>query len=167
VDILGILGSVGFDWRVALANLVNFILIYFLLDKFVFKPLAKTLDERKLKIEEGLGNIERAENLMVEAQQERESLLEETKKERNKIIEEARIRERALIEEANLKAKKEADAILDHGVLMLEKERKDMERKFNEAAIDIVVAGVKKVTSHEIDEKINNQIVEKILKKDI
>jgi F0F1-type ATP synthase membrane subunit b/b' len=55
-----ILGKIGFDWQVALANLVNFLIIVFLLKKFAFKPIAKIIQDRQNKINEGLENAKKA-----------------------------------------------------------------------------------------------------------
>ena len=54
VNIYEILGKIGFDWQVALASLVNFLIILFVLKKFAFKPIKKLIQERQNKINEGI-----------------------------------------------------------------------------------------------------------------
>ncbi|MBI1866370.1 MAG: ATP synthase F0 subunit B [Candidatus Staskawiczbacteria bacterium] len=60
VNIYEILGKIGFDWQVALANLVNFLIILFVLRKFAFNPIKKLIQERQGKIDEGLEKAEEA-----------------------------------------------------------------------------------------------------------
>jgi F0F1-type ATP synthase membrane subunit b/b' len=48
MDILGILGKIGFDWQVALANLVNFLIIFWILKKFAFKPVREILQKDRM-----------------------------------------------------------------------------------------------------------------------
>lgn len=61
IDISVILGKLGFDWQVALANLINFLLVFFVLKQFVFAPIQNILQERKKKIEEGIHKANEAE----------------------------------------------------------------------------------------------------------
>ena len=63
---LEILGNIGFDWPVALANLVNFLIIFFLLHKFVFKPLGKTVEKRKRDIADGLAAADKNQQLLLD-----------------------------------------------------------------------------------------------------
>jgi hypothetical protein len=60
MDIGLILANLGFDWRVALANLVNFLVIILILKYFAFKPIAKIINEREDKIKKGIEDAERA-----------------------------------------------------------------------------------------------------------
>ena len=69
VNIYEILQKIGFDWQVALANLVNFLIILFLLKKFAFKPIAKLIKDRQDKISEGLQKAKEAEVRLKEVDQ--------------------------------------------------------------------------------------------------
>ena len=60
-SLLEILGKIGFDWQVALANTVNFLIIFFLLKKFIFPSISKHITERQKKISEGLEKAKEAE----------------------------------------------------------------------------------------------------------
>ncbi|MBU4369492.1 ATP synthase F0 subunit B, partial [Patescibacteria group bacterium] len=59
MDLQRILGNLGFDWRMALANLVNFLIIFFVLKKYAFKPIKEKLEEREKKIKTGLEDAEK------------------------------------------------------------------------------------------------------------
>ena len=50
----GGIGSLGLDWKLFLAQLINFSVILFVLWKWVFTPVAKKLTERTEKIEKSL-----------------------------------------------------------------------------------------------------------------
>src|SRR3989344_45130 len=78
VDIYGILQKIGFDWQVALANLVNFLIILFLLKKFAFKPIGKLIKDRQDKINEGLQKTKEAEARLAEVDAIAVSRLKET-----------------------------------------------------------------------------------------
>lgn len=83
------LDKLGFDWQIALANLVNFGLIFFLLNKLVFKKLAQSIQERKEIIEEGVNNSIQSETLLSQAKQDAEKTKQEAKQEALGIIADA------------------------------------------------------------------------------
>ena len=46
------------DWKLLIAQAVNFAIVVFALYKFAYKPLLKTMNERTAKIEQGLKDAE-------------------------------------------------------------------------------------------------------------
>src|SRR3989338_1140626 len=54
-----ILGTLGIDWKLFLAQLFNFSIVLFIFWKWVVKPLGTTLTKRQERIEEGLNNADR------------------------------------------------------------------------------------------------------------
>ena len=85
-EILNILGSVGFNWHVALANFVNFLIILFLLNKFFFKKIGKILDERHNVIEHGLNQAREAELKLASAEEEKHTIIKSAHKEKETIV---------------------------------------------------------------------------------
>ena len=44
-------GKLGIEWKLLLAQGLNFILLLIILRKFLYKPILKMLDERRAKAE--------------------------------------------------------------------------------------------------------------------
>ena len=93
-EILNILGSVGFNWHVALANFVNFLIILFLLNKFFFGKIGKTLNDRHQVIEHGLNQARDAERKLAHAEEEKHTIIKAAHKERDVIVANAETRAR-------------------------------------------------------------------------
>lgn len=85
-EILNILGSVGFDWHVALANFINFLIILFLLDKFFFGKIGKVIENRHGVIERGLSQAADAERALSHAEQEKESIINKAHKDAHDVL---------------------------------------------------------------------------------
>lgn len=85
-EILNILSSVGFNWHVALANFVNFLIILFLLNKFFFGKIGKNIRERHEAIEHGLNQARDAEIKLGQAEDEKNSIIRSAHKEKEAII---------------------------------------------------------------------------------
>jgi len=69
MDFGQISANLGFDWRVALANLANFLVIVWILKRFAFKPIEKTVTEAR----------SRANIIIATAQKESEKIISESK----------------------------------------------------------------------------------------
>lgn len=85
-----IIHSLGIDWKLLLAQTVNFFILFFVLYKFLSQPLSKIIEERKKKIEEGLAMRAEAEKLIAEVSKDRLEILKRAEEERIRIIESAK-----------------------------------------------------------------------------
>ena len=74
-----IIQKFGLEARLFLFQLVNFLIIVFVLKKFLFAPLKKMLDERKRKIEQSLQDAENAKIILGNAAEEKKKILAEAK----------------------------------------------------------------------------------------
>ncbi len=161
---LDILGNIGFDWRVALANIVNFLVIFFILKKFAFGPIRKMLSEREGKIREGVENATRAQTALTMAGEEHKRIVAGADREANDIIAKASVNGEGIIESAKDRAQTEAESILEKTRVKLDRERKEMERAVNEKIADVVLMGVEKVLREEIDQERGEKIIRNMLK---
>ena len=66
--------------------LLNFVLLYVVLQLFAFGPLSRMLEARRTRIEEGLRDAEQARRDRESAEQERLAALQEARREANEII---------------------------------------------------------------------------------
>ena len=69
-----------------LVSAINFLLLLTIIWMFAFKPLAKTLDDRKAAIEQGLKDAEQARRDRESAEAERAATLAEARREANDIL---------------------------------------------------------------------------------
>lgn len=158
-QILNILSSVGFNWHVAIANFVNFLIILFLLNKFFFGKIGKTLDDRHKVIEEGLSHARDAEMKLANAAQEKEDIIQSAYKEKTAILEEAEGQARDLASTIE----KEAQETISRRMEKLDKEEQEIESKVEKAfalrAPHLVAAMYSKTLLKELTEEENNSLI--------
>lgn len=123
--ILETLGKIGFDWQVAIANLVNFIIIVFILKRFAWKPLQKVIAERQKIISAGIAKAKDADHIRSQALAERDALLTEAKKKASHIVTDATQSGTAIVEKAHKTAKEQRDQLLAHAELEAERLKYD------------------------------------------
>ncbi len=158
-EILNILGSVGFNWHVALANFVNFLIILFLLNKFFFGKIGKTLDERHKVIEHGLTQAREAEVKLSSAEDEKHSIIKSAHKEKDTIIANAE----ALSRDLQTSIEKEAQEAINIRLEKLSQQeatlKADVEKSFGEKAPALVAALYAKTLSKNMTEEENERLV--------
>ncbi len=76
--------SINLFW--VLVSAINFLVLLAILWAFAFKPLARTLDDRKAAIEQGLKDAEQARRDRESAESERVATLAEARREANDIL---------------------------------------------------------------------------------
>jgi F-type H+-transporting ATPase subunit b len=116
----------GIDYKILLAQLFNFFLIFFIIYKFLLHPLSKVIEERQNKISEGLRLREESKKLIKKIRKIKESILNKAYKERENILLEAET-----IKKQNLdNLMKEIAALREKMLLNLDKEKLMLEEKF-------------------------------------
>lgn len=159
-QIVDILSSVGFNWHVALANFINFLIILFLLNKFFFGKLGKTIQTRHDIIERGLSQASDAEKKLAQAEDDKKEIIKNAKKEGHTIVSEAQGQAESLTASLKEEAEKE---IAKRQEAMNEKEaqlRKKVEKDFAQAAPAIVVKLYAQTLKKNLTEKDNDALIQ-------
>jgi F-type H+-transporting ATPase subunit b len=153
----------GVDWFKLIAQIVNFLVVLYLVNRFGFKPLLRLMDERAARIKKGLEDAESAERDRELARAERAAALDEARKEAQamvaratKMAEDSRIEilaaARADAEQVTERARQEINA---------EKERAIAELRGQVADLALDAAG--KLIRQQMDAKTQRRLVEEFL----
>jgi len=158
-----LLEKLGIDWRLLIAQLVNFLILVLILYKFLYKPLLKMLDGRKEKIEKGLRD---AEQLGVELEKTKElqaAEIQKAKQEARGIIEEADKRAEAAGAETKAKTKAEVEKLIMVAKNQMIEEKSKMMAEIKKEAAELVIAVAEKVVGKTIDAKAQKNLIEETL----
>jgi F-type H+-transporting ATPase subunit b len=153
----------GVDWFKLIAQIINFLVVLYLVNRFGFKPLLRLMDERAARIKKGLEDAEAAERDRELARAERAAALDEARKEAQamvaratKMAEDSRIEilaaARADAEQVTERARQEINA---------EKERAIAELRGQVADLALEAAG--KLIRQQMDAKTQRRLVEEFL----
>jgi F-type H+-transporting ATPase subunit b len=164
MDLLSVLGNIGFDWKLALANLVNFLIIYYLLKRFAFGPISKIINERKSKVEEGIEMVQKAEVGLSASQEEAEKIISNARHESNEIIAKAHDQAKVLIEHASIQSAKDKDTMLAQMQAKIEKERHEMQSAVQGEISDLIIMSTEKIIGKDISEDSHKKIISAMAK---
>lgn len=160
----GALGALGVEPMLFVAQLVNFAIILFVMWKWVYVPLLKTLDERTAKIEKGLKDATDAGAAKAEAQKERDALIGTARQESKRIIEEASKAAEAERVDTVEKAKAEVACVVTQGKERLAAEQIALIASVRAEAATLVTLATEKILREKLDGKTDAKLVADSLK---
>ena len=137
--------NLGIDWKLLIAQAVNFLLILFLLNTFVFKKVIAHLEDRRNKIEQGLELTEKAKHEMDRIKEARSRELEKAREDGEKVLADARATAFAKEKEAFALVKAEAEKILQKAKGEAAKEKTDAIRGAKDEAQNLAVFMAEKI----------------------
>ena len=81
-----------FGWNPTLffSQIISFLVVAFLLNKFAYKPILDILEDRRRRIDQGLKDADKSKQELASAEEQRRKILGDAGAQANKIIEEAR-----------------------------------------------------------------------------
>src|ERR1044071_2233042 len=94
-------------------NLLAFLIVFFLLRKFAWKPILGSLKSREEGIADALATAEKVKAEMAQLKNENEALLAKAREERALMLREARETKDRIVNEAKEQAKLEANKIIN------------------------------------------------------
>jgi len=153
----GLKETLGFDPIKFIFTIVNFLVFFWILKRFLFKPLLKSLGERKKKVEEGLEKAAQADSVVANAKKEAESIIASGKEEARRIVQEAEKEREALLKETQAKI----DEMIKEAHEMIEKEKEKIRLEMESQMIELVSVAVNKVLYELLSEEEQRVLVEK------
>jgi len=147
----GVAATLGLDWKLFIAQLVNFGVILFVVWKWVYAPLVKAMDERTKKIERGINDAEEGRKLKENATEEKLKLVAEARRQAAEIVEKAEADAKARHEELVAKAKDDVQLVVTEGKQRLRDDQDAMMREVKGRVAELVVAATEKILGEKVD----------------
>jgi F-type H+-transporting ATPase subunit b len=122
------LGKFGLDPFMFLAQLVNFLIIAWVIFRFLLRPLMATMKKRSQTIAQGLHDADQARGALRDAEAERQKILQKASAEAYQLLETARDEAERLRAVALERAGKDADRLIAEARAAIALERRDMEK---------------------------------------
>jgi len=137
-----------FFWQILI-----FVLLVWLLNKFAWKPILNAVNEREEGIRKALEEADKARQEMAELNASNEKILKEARAEREKMLKDAREIKEALISEAKDEAKMQADKIITQAKTTIENEKQAAIVELKKQVAELSVGIAEKVIKEELSNK--------------
>lgn len=155
-----------FDWWTLALQAVNFLVLVWLLQRFLYKPVARIIEKRRQEADKAMQEAERAKTEAEAARQDYERRIAEVAAERKRVLDEAHdtigAERQAVLDDA----RKEAEELIETARENIEKEKsaalKSLKGQIAELAGDMAAKLLKKAEPQVSDDSYLRAVCDKI-----
>lgn len=140
-----------------IGQMITFAFFVWFTMRFVWPPIVKALEERRLKIASGLAAAERGNRELELAQHRVAEDLREAKLKAQEIVEHAHVRASQILDEAKVQGQKETKRMLDEAQQKMAMELNKAKNELRSQVALIAVASAEKILQHELKDKPANE----------
>lgn len=151
--------ALGIDWKMLIFQVIGFIILVWLMGKYVYPPLLKTIDERQEKIEAGNKAANAAEQKAAETKAEVEKLLKKAREDAAAIMTTAKEEATATVEAADAKAKVRAERIVADAQEQLEKDIVAARKVLHNETVELVALATEKVVGKTVTDAVDRKVI--------
>src|SRR5581483_2203532 len=151
--------SFGIEPVLLVAQIVNFLIVLFLLKRFLYKTVLTMLKNRREAIKEGLEKAQESMLLLEKTKKEEKEILKKAQERAGKIVDLAKTQASEMLEEARANSKQETEKMISEAKEQIQKEIKKAQSQVIAHVSDVAVDMLKKSLSKEVSAKTQKEIV--------
>ncbi|MBI5466427.1 MAG: F0F1 ATP synthase subunit B [Candidatus Kerfeldbacteria bacterium] len=155
-----LLDKLGIDWKLLLAQIVNFLIVLAVLYRWLYKPLIVFLEQRRARIDKSLQEAQRIESDLKELESKKVETMVEAKRQAQDILERADEEAERQRQETLSRVRAEAERVVAEVRAKFEAEREEARQALRREAARLVVQVVTKVVGKLPAEAVDRRLVE-------
>lgn len=144
-----LISKLGINLGMLAAQLVNFLLLLFILKKFVYGPVLEKLEQRRNMIAKSVSDSKAADETLKDIEKARSEMIEKTKSQSLAMIEAAAASAEEAKNSITESARREAQAIFEQSKLQIAREKEKMLKEAGEELGRLVVKAAEKIIERE------------------
>ena len=156
-----ILNQFGVKPILLAAQVVNFLILLFILKRFLYRPILKVLEERKKRIEESLKNAEEIERRLLALSEEEQKRLAKVAAAGEKILKHVNEQANQILKDANQKRDQILNQADEDAKRLYQTHKEKMMTEVKVYISNLVLSVIQKVTGKILTKKDQKDIVEK------
>jgi|AGTN01.2.fsa_nt_gi ATP synthase, F0 subunit b len=158
---MDILNTFGFNLKLFIGQVVNFLILVVLFQRFLYKPVLNMLKEREERIKKGLEDAARSKEVLAETTRDRDEILKKTRAEAQDIIENTKKIADEMKQEILAKSRAESEKLLEQAKVQAAGEMEKMEKQVQAMSLDLS----QKILSNVVGALFTPEEKDKVLKK--
>lgn len=160
-----ILKNFGFDPVMLAAQIVNFLIILYILKRFLYKPVLDMLKKREDTIKTGLKQAEESRLLLEKTVEEEKKVLTKAQEEAKKLIEDAKNQALEAAKEVEEETRASTERMIVEARNQISQETKEAEKRLAESASGLAEQILSTSLKEMFPEKDQKTIVDNALKR--
>lgn len=155
----GLFSALGIDWKLLVEQALAFLVLVFLLGKFVYPALMKAVDSRREQIEAGMKEAKEAEDKLAEAESKVADLLADARKEADEMLARTQQEANAVVADAEDKAKQRAEQIVADAREQLDRDVRKAREALKKDTVELVALATEKVVGEKLDAQKDGKLI--------
>jgi F-type H+-transporting ATPase subunit b len=148
-----ILHALGIQWSALIAQAINFVILLFLLSRFVYKPVLGVIDRRRTEVAESMEKAKEIDRQKEIIDEQRTVILRKADEEAGQLLSRAKAEADALHADIEKAAKAQAAQIVTKGMEQLENERAHMVREIQDKLAHAIVKSAENILRREFSKE--------------
>lgn len=154
-----IVKNFGLDPILLLAQIVNFLILVYLLNRFFLKKVLTFLKEREEKIRAGIESAQKGEELLVKAKESQKEILYKARKEATIFLQNAQKRTEEIVQNIKENGQKEADKIIEEARKTAVEESVRIQKELRKQTIRLAISILEKTLPGALDNEAHKKII--------
>jgi F-type H+-transporting ATPase subunit b len=151
------------DWKLLIAQAVNFSVVLGVLCFFATKPLMEIMKTREKKISDGIANADKVTRKLQEAEDEKKAKITEGRKEAQKIVGQAEKDAEGVKQSKVDDTKAEVKKLVEEARRQINSERENMVNGVKDELGQLIMLAVGKVTKDGISPKAQEKLIDEAI----
>lgn len=162
---MDVLAKLGVDWKLLVAQVVNFLVLLWVLRRFAYRPMLEFLEKRTKRIESGLRDAKLATQKLSEIEAKEREALELARKESSAIVANARESAEKIADKIMFESREESERILSEARKKVEAERESMRADMKQELAGLVLLATEKVLNEKLKSIDDAELIRKAVEK--
>jgi len=145
-----VFAKLGVDGKLLLAQAVNFLILFWVLRRYAYKPMLDFLESRTARIDQGLKDADVAHTKLIELEAKEKKVLEDARNEARVIRENAETNAKKRDAERLIETEEKAKRFLEDARLKIEEEKQKILSEAKKEIASIVTLSVEKILKEKI-----------------
>jgi F-type H+-transporting ATPase subunit b len=157
------LEKLGINWGLLISQIVNVVLLVWLLSRFLYQPVLNMLNERTRRIQESLREAEQVKEQLANAKRDYDAEIAKARQEAAGILSQAQERARVQATEIIAQARQEADAARQEARDQAVQEREQILREVKGRVAELVTLTASRVLGAELSATGHDRLIDESL----
>jgi F-type H+-transporting ATPase subunit b len=161
---MDILNTFGLNPYLLVAQIVNFLILLYILKRYLYPPLFKVFKKREEIIKESIQKSEENEKILEKTKIVEKDVLTKARKTADEIIKEAREQSADMLKQAETDTKKQTEKMINDAKSQIELETAEAKKQLNNYVVRLSLELLKKSLPDVFTDKEQSEIVAKATK---
>lgn len=159
-----IFNTFGINWTLTIAQIVNFLVVLYILKRYLYKPLFNVLKKRQDLAKESIKNAEDSQKALEKAKEQEEKIIKQAHETAQQIVSDAREQSASILKDSEAQTKQKTDQMIKTAKEQIELEKVETEAQLNKYVMNLSVELLKKTLPTILTEKEQSEIINKTIK---